>query len=111
MPWTLRLGRQAEQDFADIVRWTASHFGVKQAKTYAQSLSLAIQALLQGPQILGAQARDEIDIGIRVLHIARQGRKGRHFIVFRVGAQQVIEVLRILHDSMDLQAHLRCDTS
>ena len=43
------------------------------------------------------------------LHVARKGRKGRHFVVFRVARDpdhDVIEVLRLLHDSMDLQRHL-----
>lgn len=46
------------------------------------------------------------------LHVARQGRKGRHFMVFRVGrkpGREVIEGLRLLHDSMDLQQHLPTD--
>jgi len=46
------------------------------------------------------------------LHVARHGRRGRHFVVFRVGRESdhgVIEVLRLLHDSMDLQRHLRSD--
>jgi hypothetical protein len=35
------------------------------------------------------------------LHVARQGRKGRHLVVFRVYEKGcVIEVLRILHDSI-----------
>jgi toxin ParE1/3/4 len=44
-----------------------------------------------------------------MLHVARQGRSGRHFVVFRVGdsgGQNAIDVLRILHDSMDVKRHL-----
>ena len=41
------------------------------------------------------------------LHVAPQGRKGRHLMVFRTHEQGgVIEVLRILHDSMGLARHL-----
>ena len=36
---------------------------------------------------------------------ARHGRKGRHFVVFRSSAPYQIEVLRLLHDSMDLACH------
>ena len=44
---------------------------------------------------------------IASLHVARQGRKGRHLLVFRTHEQDgVIEVLRILHDSMDLARYL-----
>lgn len=50
---------------------------------------------------------DLLDIapGIRTLHVARQGRKGRHLVMFRVAPERVIEVLRLLHDSMDLSRH------
>jgi len=36
--------------------------------------------------------------------------KGRHFVLFRIGHDQdreeVIEILRLLHDAMDLPRHL-----
>jgi toxin ParE1/3/4 len=50
--------------------------------------------------------RDEIGAGIRTLHVARQGRKGRHFVAFSVTEGHIINVLRLLHDSMDLAKHL-----
>ena len=40
---------------------------------------------------------------------SRNGRKGRHFVLFRINkikAHNVIDVLRLLHDSMDLERHL-----
>ena len=72
----------------------------------AETLSLAIEALSEGPQVLGAKARDEILSDIRTLHVSRQGRKGRHFVVYRSRPGQIIEVLRLLHDSMDMVQHL-----
>jgi toxin ParE1/3/4 len=104
--WTVRLGRLAEQDYIEIVRWTKKSFGEAQARTYSETVSLAIQALKDGPDILGNKLRDEIEPGIRTLHVARSGRKGRHLVVFRVGGEQIIDVLRLLHDSMDLPRHL-----
>ncbi|MEW5892314.1 MAG: type II toxin-antitoxin system RelE/ParE family toxin [Pseudomonadota bacterium] len=68
-------------------------------------MTQAIEALHDGPDILGAKAKDDIAPGIRTLHVSRQGRKGRHFVIFRVAQGRVIEVLRLLHDSMDLQRH------
>ena len=46
--------------------------------------------------------------GIMALHVARCGRKGRHVVAYRVGAPAkppVIDVLRVLHDAMDLSRH------
>ena len=107
--WKIRLAASAEQDFREIVRWTAIHFGKGQARTYARTLSSALTALTQGPDIIGTQQREDIGPGIHTLHVARKGRKGRHFVVFRVGAPcsaNFIDVLRLLHDSMDLPHQL-----
>ena len=105
-PWTVRLGHQAEQDFLTIMQWTNSTFGEAQAMAYAHTISQAIQALQDGPEVGGVKLRDEIEPGLRTLHVARQGRKGRHFVVFRAGAERNVDVLRLLHDSMDLARHV-----
>lgn len=104
--WRIRLTDQAEHDLVDIVRWTAQNFGARQAEYYAEPITLAIEALNDGPQILGSKARDEIALGVRTLYVARNGRKGRHFVVFKVSDADVLEVLRLLHDSMQLTRHL-----
>lgn len=105
--WSVRLANRAEQDFIEIVQWSATNFGQQQAAVYAEILSLAIGVLAEGPEVLGAQRHDEIGSGIMTLHVARQGRKGRHFVVFRVGEASTIDVLRLLHDSMDLVRHVQ----
>jgi toxin ParE1/3/4 len=66
----------------------------------------AIGELAGGPDPVGSKARDEIMDGIRTLHIARHGRRGRHFLMYRFAATRTIEIIRILHDSMDLQRHV-----
>lgn len=106
MGWTIRLAAQAEHDFRMILIWTREHFGKAQATVYAETLRLALEALLDGPDIPGVRIRTELGAEIRVFHVARQGRKGRHFIVFRENQTGFIEVLRILHDSMDLKRHV-----
>ena len=87
---------------AAIRAWTRREFGTRQALAYARTLSLAIQALGDGPDVAGVRPRDDLGLGILVLHVARKGRRGRHFVVFRVSRTPCIEVLRVLHDSMDL---------
>ena len=104
--WQVRLAEQAELDFLDIVTWTVENFGARQADSYRETLTQASEALHDGPEILGAKAREEIGPGIRTLHVAREGRRGRHFVVFREAEGQIIDVLRLLHDSMDLARHL-----
>lgn len=107
--WTVRLSAAVEADYRQILRWTVNKFGLAQARNYADTLSSALQALSTGPALLGVRERPEIGNDIRTLHVARNGRKGRHFVVFRVSSIQgrdVIDVLRVLHDSMDLERHL-----
>jgi toxin ParE1/3/4 len=107
--WTVRLTATAEADFQEILRWTLAQFGETQARVYAETLSAALKDLAAGPGIAGTRERNDIAKGLSTLHVARRGRKGRHFVMFRIGHDQgseVIEVLRLLHDAMDLQRHL-----
>ena len=104
--WRIRLGIEAEKDFTRIVKYTADTFGERQAAIYQTALIEALTALHSGPDVPASAARDEILPGLRSLHVARQGRRGRHFIMYRDVGAQVIEVVRILHDAMDLARHI-----
>jgi toxin ParE1/3/4 len=106
--WTVRLTKSAESDFQSIIVWTLREFGGLQARTYADTLSAALMALTAGPTTVGAKERSEIGRGLFTLHVARDGHKGRHFVLFRIAPdknQRHIEVLRLLHDAMDLKLH------
>ncbi|MBK7002288.1 MAG: type II toxin-antitoxin system RelE/ParE family toxin [Rhodoferax sp.] len=107
--WIVRKGAAANADFKSIVRWTAARFGHAQARVYAKTIDAALQELSAGPDIIGSKALGDFAPGIYMLHVARKGRAGRHFVVFRAHCSQdqnVIDVLRLLHDSMDLTRHL-----
>ena len=107
--WTVRLSASAEADYRDILRWTLTQFGQQQARVYADTLAAALKDLSAGPAIHGTRERSDIGPGVLTLHVARKGRKGRHFVLFRVGdtsPEKSIDVLRLLHDAMDLQRYL-----
>ena len=107
--WQVRLSAAAEQDFQNIFHWTREKFGLAQARLYTVTISSALKDLRAGPEIVGVKAREDIGSHIKTRHVARKGRKGRHFLMFRSDSnqeQKVIEVLRLLHDSMDLVRHL-----
>jgi toxin ParE1/3/4 len=101
----VRLGDVAEVDFANILKWTTENFGARQAAIYRDTLLHAIGELADGPDVIGSRARDEIMSGLRALHVARHGRRGRHFLLYRVIEGRIIEIGRILHDQMDLERH------
>ncbi len=108
-PWRIRLGAEAEKDFVRILKYTGETFGPRQTEIYKATLTEALAELTQGPHALGSTAREEILPNLRTLHVARRGRRGRHFIMYRPADGQVIEVLRILHDAMELARHIPPD--
>jgi len=103
--WRVRLGAAAELDFANILKWTAENFGARQSRACRDTLLQAIGELADGPNAVGAKARDEIMAGLRTLHVARRGRRGSHFLMCRAAPNGAIEIVRILHDRMDLRRH------
>lgn len=103
--WRVRLGAAAERDFANILRWTRKNFGERQARLYRETMRLAIRELAQGPELRGSKSREDIMPGLRMLHVARRGRAGRHLLLYRILDPRIIEIGRILHDGMDVRRH------
>ncbi|MBP2291548.1 type II toxin-antitoxin system RelE/ParE family toxin [Azospirillum rugosum] len=103
-----RLTRRAERDFADILTETVQRFGRIQFEAYRALLTTAIEAVAAMPQRPGSRPRDELARNVRTFHAALVGKRmsaARHVIVYRVGADGVVEILRLLHDSMDVRRH------
>ena len=108
LSWRVRISAAAESDIRNILEWTHERFGRAQARIYSETLTHGIQTLTEGPHVVGSRRRDEIAEGLITLHVARGGRKGRHQVLYRVAenASRTIEILRLLHDSMDLVRHV-----
>jgi toxin ParE1/3/4 len=104
--WRVRLGAAAEVDFANILKWTTENFGARQSRVYRDTLVQVIGELADGPDAAGSKAREDIMAGPCTLHIARRGRRGSHFLMYRAAPNTTIEIVRILHDRMDLQRHV-----
>jgi toxin ParE1/3/4 len=110
--WKVRLADAAKADLRGIVNWTAEHFGDVQAKTYSGMISSAFRALKAGPSTVGVRFRDDLGDGVFILPIARSGKRGRHLIVFRIAPGRntdTLQILRILHDAMDLPRYVSSD--
>ena len=71
---------------------------------HRDTLVQAIGELSEGPDIVGGKARDEVMAGLRSLHVARHGRRGSHCLMYRAAPDETIEIVRILHERMDLAA-------
>lgn len=89
---------KAIEDLEDIWHYTLSTWGNLQANTYIHQLSDVIHLLADAP-----------DIGQNCDYIRRGYRKypiNRHIIFYRVIAADEIEIVRILHERMDVDRHL-----
>ena len=73
------------------------------------TLIAVLTSLHDGPYLPDSAPRDEIHPGLRSLHVARQGRRGRHFVLYRGNEVGSVDIVRILHDTMDLVRHLPSD--
>lgn len=95
-----RLTRQADQDLVSIARYTRVQWGDKQRKRYIQELFQLFDRIVANPSS-GAKA-DFIKQGLRRwLHPKRQ-----HAISYRLGADGIVEILRVLHTKQDRRKEL-----
>jgi toxin ParE1/3/4 len=93
-----RLSPKAVEDLSDIWDYTAWRWSADQAGRYTRGIHEACEALASGGQ------RGQ-DAG----HVRRGYRKqsvGRHVLYFRVARDGGIEIVRILHQRMDVARHL-----
>jgi toxin ParE1/3/4 len=78
---------------------------VRQAREYAKVITATLTELAANPFLIGSTERRDIGTNLWSGHIARDGRKGRHFVIYRIPKsknQKIVDVLRVLHDSMDI---------
>lgn len=94
-----RLRPRADRDLADIWRYTATRWDAAQADQYVVTILGAIQALARDSG--AAHALPRIWPGYKRAFV------GSHAIYFRVQGNSDIEIIRILHQSMDADRHLK----
>ena len=104
--WIVRLAAPAVADFKHILKYTIRIYGSQQALLYETNLKQALNSLQKGPCIIGSVVRDNLRRGLRSIHVARRGQRGRHVIFYRMTNEQKVEVLRILYDGMDFARHI-----
>jgi toxin ParE1/3/4 len=107
---------KARADIASILAWTEENFGTQTLKRYGKLIATAIEQVAGDPDLAGSSTRPEIAKNCRTYHLFfsrnKAGRTGdrirqpRHFLLYRVTESNVVEIGRVLHDSMDLEAQL-----
>src|ERR1700722_15691995 len=112
----VNIAPKARSDIASILAWTEENFGPLTLKRYGKLIATAIEQVAANPGLAGSTKRPEIAETRRThpLFFSRKsaGRPGdrirypRHFLLYRVTESNVVEIGRVLHDSMELRAHL-----
>jgi toxin ParE1/3/4 len=96
--------------------WTLERFGERSVARYRDLLKQAIRDIAADPGRPGSKERPDLARGIWTYHLAFSRdraasdlgivRKPRHFLVYRRRGDDLIDVVRVLHDARDLQRHL-----
>jgi toxin ParE1/3/4 len=110
----LVIAPRARTDIESILAWTLEHFGPQSMHRYRKLMQTAIEAVAANPELAGSAGRPEIARNCRTYHLIHcrkrasggRVRSPRHFLLYRVNATGVVEIGRVLHDSMDLEQHL-----
>ena len=97
MSTTYALRELARADLEAIWDYTVKQWGVEQAERYLQELFGCFEELAANPRL--GRERDDVKAGYRSFP------QGRH-VVFYVIASAGIEVIGIVHQSVDVDAHL-----
>jgi toxin ParE1/3/4 len=92
------LSTAAQADLEHIWDYTAQRWDVDQAEEYLRELQRAIERVAANPRL--GRACDEIRPGYLKL------AAGSHTLFYRITAEGVIDVVRVLHQRMDVDRHL-----
>jgi toxin ParE1/3/4 len=92
------LSPAAQADLEQIWDYTHQRWGIDQAEEYVREFQRAIERAAANTQI--GRGCDEIRPGYRKL------AAGSHTLFYRVTAHGVIDIVRVLHQRMDVDRHL-----
>ena len=87
----------AEQDLIEIWLYTLNEWGEYQADKYLDDLDVAIRLLAEQPLI--CRERTELNPPVRIHHHA-------HHLIVYLALEDGINVVRVLHESMDVDGHM-----
>lgn len=110
---------EALQDIGAILAWSQERFGPEVRLRYERLIDTAIDDVADDPDRLGSRVRPELRAGIRTYHLISSRERGRgpggiirtprHLLVYRLIGDTQLEILRVLHDRMELGQHLPDD--
>jgi toxin ParE1/3/4 len=93
----------AKADIRQVIRFTRQRWGQQQVLAY-RALILAARNRLSEDPALGHH-REELPPEGRIFHISQTGMPASHFFLYQIAQDNTVEVLRFLHEAMDLPRH------
>ena len=109
-----RLSGPAKADIAAILQTSERNFGADARVRYRALVSAALRRIASDPEGHATVARDDLVVGLRSYHI-RHSRDDSveapvahpvHVIFYRQLEPDLVEIVRVLHDRMDVGRHL-----
>ena len=109
-----RLARRAQADLSRILAASSESWGADARSRYARLLAGAIRQVAAVPEGRATQERSELAPGLRSFHLrhvradnpAARVRRPVHVLYYRVIRQELVEIVRILHERMEPSRHL-----
>jgi toxin ParE1/3/4 len=109
-----RLSDLARLDVAAILKTSASRHGEQARIRYRGLVSAAFQRIAAEPECPFSSSREEIAEGLRSLHLRHCKSESQeapvaspvHIVFFRRGSDGQVEIIRVLHERMELSRHL-----
>jgi len=110
------ISEPARRDITEILIWSLEQFGDIAAERYGALIATAFDQLQTVPSPIGSRTHPDIPEGYRMLHLKHCTEAARipsgivkaprHFVVYRAVPGDNLEIVRVLHDSMDFQRRL-----
>ena len=94
----LRVTVEAQADLGKIASYTQKKWGVAQRNVYLQQLEQSFSRITSHPSI--GRACDHVRQGYRYLRV------GQHLVFYRIAHDKSVEVIRVLHKAMFIEATL-----
>ena len=90
---------KAEEDLIKITEYTIDTWGFKQADKYNLDIENAYKTIQENPFHPLSKSKENILKDLRSFNV------GKHAIFYRILNKKSVEIIRILHLSMDLKRH------
>ena len=94
-----KLSLYAEKDIEKILTYTIDNWGINQFHKYRKLIMDSLDIIGNDPEVSTSRKREELFSGCRAYSF------GKHIIFYRV-KNNLVEIVRILHQKMDFESHI-----